>query len=115
MVASEDGDSVAVAELHCDEEGDSLDRALRARISNTERGGGEGGSDDGLKKGGGRGKGKGNALVPSVDVVSHEQVVGVGRVSTDPEELRQVVLSIEKSTKASRERKEGSVRVLDVD
>lgn len=31
-------------------------------------------------------------VVPSVDIVAHEQVVGVGRVATDPEEFRQVVL-----------------------
>lgn len=31
-------------------------------------------------------------VVSSIDVIAHEQVIRVGRVSTDPEQLRQVVL-----------------------
>ena len=39
-------------------------------------------------------------VVPSVDIVAHEQVVGVGRVATDPEEFRQVVLRAKREASA---------------
>ena len=52
VVAAEDGDAVAVAQLERDEEGDGLD-----------------------------------GVVAAVDVVAHEEVVGVGRVAADAEEL----------------------------
>lgn len=35
-----------------------------------------------------------DTVVSSVDVVSHEEVVGVGRVASNSEELRQVVLQV---------------------
>jgi hypothetical protein len=38
-------------------------------------------------------------VVPAVDIVAHEEVVGVRRVSTDPEQLGQVVLEGEKGAR----------------
>lgn len=52
VVSAEDGDSIAVSELECNEEGYSLDR-----------------------------------VVPSVNIVPHEEVIGVRRVAADPEEF----------------------------
>ena len=52
VVSAEDGYSIAVSELECDEEGYGLDR-----------------------------------VVPPVDIVAHEEVVGVGRIAADPEEF----------------------------
>ncbi len=45
-----------------------------------------------------------DGIVTSIDVVSHEEVVGVGRVATDAEEFREVVLWV------GREGEEGKGR-----
>lgn len=57
VVASEDGDAVAVAQFEGNKEGDGF-----------------------------------NGVIPPVDIVTHEEVVGVGRVTANAEELREVVL-----------------------
>jgi hypothetical protein len=56
VVASQDGDAIAITNFQCDEERHRLDR-----------------------------------VVPAVDVVAHEQVVGVGRRAADAEQLEEVV------------------------
>ena len=56
VVASQDGDSVLVADLERDKQSDGLD-----------------------------------TIIPAIDVIAHEQVVCVGRLTTDLEELKQIV------------------------
>lgn len=48
-----------------------------------------------------------NRVVTTVDIVTHEQVVGVGRVATNAEELRQVVLEDVSETATMGRRKLG--------
>lgn len=57
VVASEDGDTVAVAQFEGNKEGDGFD-----------------------------------GVIPPVDIITHEEVVGVGRVTANAKELREVVL-----------------------
>lgn len=36
-----------------------------------------------------------NRIIPSIDVIAHEEIVGIWRISTDSKELRKIVLVIE--------------------
>lgn len=75
MVSTQDGDTVLVAELEGDQEGDSLDR-----------------------------------VVTTIDIVSHEEVVGIGGVASNPEEFHQIVeLTVDVTTNSN-----GTAHRLDV-
>lgn len=75
MVSPEDGDAVAVAQLHCNKECDGFDR-----------------------------------VVSSVDIITHKKIVGVGRVSTDTKEFREIVLYIRWRTNI-RKRRQDDIRM----
>lgn len=64
MVTTENGDTVAVADLKGDEEGDSL-----------------------------------NTVVAPVDVIAHEEIVGVGDIAADFKQLHEIMkLAVDVST-----------------
>ena len=79
VVAPQNRDAIAIAQLERDEQGDRLNR-----------------------------------VVPTVDVVAHEEVVGVGGVAADAEEFGEVVL-MSRSTRKCVDRQAEETHELTMD